>query len=171
MGIGITGITKIGHKVGAFADADLVTHPIYDGRATGLTYAPFVNRRAGSAHTGFGIASLTPGGATETTIHAFEKGVFVLDGEFDFLRDGHAYRLSAGDFVLIPTAVPHAWRNSSDAEARCVMVESPQPKPPEGWQDTWFTGPVSWPDAITLANLGAPRLSGFGHYDVENQPP
>ena len=75
MGIRATGITRIGLKVGTFADADLVTHPIYDGRATGLTYTPFVDRQAGSVHTGFGAASLTPGGATETTIHAFEKGV------------------------------------------------------------------------------------------------
>ena len=67
MGIRATGITKIGLKVGTFEDADLVTHPIYDGRATGLTYASFVDHQAGSVHTGFGAASLTPGGATETT--------------------------------------------------------------------------------------------------------
>lgn len=122
-------------------------------------------------HTGFGVAALAPGGATETTVHAFEKGVFVLDGELDVLRDGQAYRLSTGDFVLISTGVPHAWRNSGAAAARWVAVESPQPKPPEGWQDTWFTGPASWPDEIAAPDLVDPRTSGFGHYGVENQPP
>ncbi|MFT5181034.1 MAG: quercetin dioxygenase-like cupin family protein [Alphaproteobacteria bacterium] len=149
----------------------MVAHPVYADHATGLTYAPFVNRQVGSVHTGFGVAALAPGGSTEVTAHAFEKGVFVLDGEFEFLRDGHAYRLSAGDFALIPTTVPHAWRNSGDVEARCVMVESPQPKAPGGWQDTWFAGPASWPDEITVPDLSDPRLSGLGHYGVENQPP
>ncbi|MCZ6847008.1 MAG: hypothetical protein O7F69_14025 [Alphaproteobacteria bacterium] len=63
-------------------------HPIYNGHAAGFTYAPFANRQTGSVHTGFGVASLAPGGVTEVTVHAFEKGVFVLEGEFDFFRDG-----------------------------------------------------------------------------------
>ncbi len=122
-------------------------------------------------HTGFGVAALAAGGASETTTHAFEKSIFVLDGALDFLRDGHAYRLVAGDFALISTGVAHAWRNSGAAQARWVMVESPQPKQSGEWQDTWFSGPTSWPEAIAAPDLADPRTSGFGHYAVEQQPP
>ena len=136
-----------------------------------MSYAPFVNRHAGSVHTGFGVMELSPSGSTEVTAHAFEKGIYVIEGTLDVLRDGLPYRLSAGDYTLIPTATPHALRNGGNKKVSCVVVESPQPKSPEGWQDTWFYGEPVWPKKIEAPDLKDPRLMGIGHYNVNNQPP
>ncbi|PPR13444.1 MAG: hypothetical protein CFH42_01196 [Alphaproteobacteria bacterium MarineAlpha12_Bin1] len=159
------------HKVGSFSDSDLSPHPVYEKNSSGLLYSPFINRRAGSVHTGFGVMSLLPGGNTEMITNAFEKGLFVLDGNLDLMRGEESYELSKGDFALIPTAVPHAWRNSSKSDVRWVVVESPQPKDPGQWQDTWLSGPVIWPEKISKLTLDDPRLSGMGNYNVKNQPP
>ena len=129
-----------------------------------MSYAPFVNRHAGSVHTGFGVMELSPSGSTEVTAHAFEKGIYVIEGSLDVLRDGLPYRLSAGDYTLITTATPHALRNGGNKKVSCVVVESPQPKSPEGWQDTWFYGAAVWPKKIVAPDLKDPRLIGIGHY-------
>ena len=116
------------HKVDSFSESDLSPHPIYENNSSGLLYSPFINRKAGSVHTGFGVMSLLPGGSTEMITNAFEKGLFVLGGDLDLIRGEKVYKLTEGDFALIPTAVPHAWRNSSKNDVRWVVVEAPQPK-------------------------------------------
>lgn len=159
------------HHVGRFAESDLLPHPIYGANAPGLTYAPFVTRLTGSVHTNFGVLGLAPGATTETMFHAFEKGVFVTSGALDLLVNGQAYRLEDGHHALIPTGTSHAFRNASDAPARWVMVESPQPKLPDGWRDTWFSGAADWPENAAAPDLADIRTSGFGKYTTSQQSP
>ena len=64
-----------------------------------------------------------------------------------------------------------AMENGGNNKVSCVVVESPQPKSPEGWQDTWFYGEAVWPKIIEAPDLKDPRLMGIGHYNVNNQPP
>ncbi|MCZ6840664.1 MAG: cupin domain-containing protein, partial [Alphaproteobacteria bacterium] len=91
------------HKVGRFDAATLAPHPIYDGHGSGLTWAPFIEHTDHTVHAAFGAMELASEGETELVSHAFEKALFVTDGELEINRDGHTYRLSAGDFILVPT--------------------------------------------------------------------
>jgi gentisate 1,2-dioxygenase len=50
---------------------------------------------------------------------------FVLDGEVGVEIDGHAMVARAGDLVLKPRAVPHAFWNAGDAPARFLEVITP----------------------------------------------
>lgn len=83
------------------------------------------------------------------------------------MRDGRAYRLAEGDFMLIPTGIAHAYRNVSDASARWVEMCAPQPKAPDAWQDTWFSGPSVWDGDAAPVDLRDRRTQMLGHYDYE----
>ncbi len=50
---------------------------------------------------------------------------FVLDGEVGVEIDGHAMVARAGDLVLKPRAVPHAFWNAGNAPARFLEVITP----------------------------------------------
>lgn len=159
------------HKVGRFDSADLAPHPIYDGHAEGLSWAPFIEHSDETVHAAFGAMELASDGETELISHAFEKALFVTGGELEVNRDGHVYRLSEGDFILVPTGVDHALRNRAPGTARWVEASAPQPKAPGGWQDTWFAGPAQWTQQAAPPDLRDPRIRMMGHYDPLQHPP
>lgn len=47
---------------------------------------------------------------------------YVLEGEIEFLLDGHWRRAAAGSTVFVPTGRVHAFRNASDRLARQLVV-------------------------------------------------
>lgn len=159
------------HKVATFDSTTLAPHPKYGDRAHGLNWAPFVEHADDTVHISYGIIEVAPGGETELTIQAHETGMYLLEGEIDVIRDGRAYRLVAGDFMLIPTGIAHAYRNAGSASARWVEMCAPQPKGPDAWQDTWFDGAADWPDAPALINLADRRDQMVGHYDIAQHTP
>ena len=159
------------HHVGRFADGDLLPHPVYGDQAPGLSYAPFVTRRTGSVHTNFGVLELVPGAKSETMFHAFEKDVFVMSGTLDLMIGEQVHRLGEGHHALIPTGTTHAFHNPSESAARWVMVESPQPKLPDTWRDTWFSGAGEWPTDAQAPDLADIRTTGFGKYADSQLPP
>jgi len=85
-----------------------------------------------------GISSLRPNGNIASLIHAFEKGIYVLNGELELNRDGHTFTLSADDFALIPYGTPYSLRNSAAKKTRWLEMQAPQPKVAGNWQDTYF---------------------------------
>ena len=159
------------HHVGRFADGDLLPHPVYGDQVPGLSYAPFVTRRTGSVHTNFGVLELAAGTKSETMFHAFEKGVFVMSGTLDLMIGAQVHRLGEGHHALIPTGTTHAFHNPSESAARWVMVESPQPKLPDTWRDTWFSGPCEWPTDAQAPDLADIRTTGLGKYADSQLPP
>ncbi|MDA0786942.1 MAG: cupin domain-containing protein [Proteobacteria bacterium] len=159
------------HKVATFDNAMLAPHPKYGAHAHGLNWAPFVEHADETVHISYGIIEVTPGGETELTIQAHETGMYVTEGEIDVIREGRAYRLVAGDFMLIPTGIAHAYRNAGSAAARWVEMCAPQPKAPDAWQDIWFDGAADWPDAPALINLADRRDQMVGHYDIAQHTP
>ena len=51
---------------------------------------------------------------------------FVLEGEVDVDVDGERFRLGPGDALTFGAAVPHTWRNASDARgARILWILAP----------------------------------------------
>ena len=159
------------HKVGRFDPADLAPHPIFDGHADGLAWAPFIAHADTTVHAAFGVMELASNGETELVSHAFEKALFVTGGEIEINRGGRVYRLVEGDYILVPTATEYALRNRAPGVARWVEMAAPQPKAPDGWQDTWFAGPADWTQQAAAPDLRDPRNRMMGHYDPAQHPP
>jgi len=153
------------HKIGTFDPAAYAPHPKYAFHAEGLNWAPFVEHSDDTVHVSYGMMELAPGGASEVTVQAHETGLYVTDGEVEILRDGVAHRLGAGDFMLIPTGISHAYRNTSSAPVHWVEMCAPQPKAPDGWQDTWFSGAANWPDDVHPVDPRDRRAPMLGHYE------
>src|SRR5262245_33829230 len=110
----------------------------YDGHAEGYERASLMDRSRGSVHMGAAICRLNPEGSVAPCMHAYEKGIYLLDGEVELLRGDSACRLARDDYALIPCGAPYALRNTGHVAARWFEMAAPQPKPPGGWQDTYF---------------------------------
>lgn len=153
------------HKIGTFDPKTLSPHPKYGDHANGLNWAPFVEHVDETVHISYGVIEVVAGGETQMTTQAHETGIYMTSGEIEVMRDGRTYLLTEGDFMLIPTGIEHAYRNTGGVPARWVEMCAPQPKAPDAWKDTWFSGPASWDSEAAPINLRDRRASMLGHYD------
>src|SRR5215472_13277619 len=87
-----------------------------------------VGEETGSAHTGFAIGCLEPGGSLPAHVHSFEESFYVLDGVGVIdLPDG-AYQVGSGDYGLIPVGTAHAWRNLGSTPVSWAEMAGPAPR-------------------------------------------
>jgi mannose-6-phosphate isomerase-like protein (cupin superfamily) len=152
------------YSVGKFDESRFAVPHGFQQHSRGYGRVSLVDHSVGSVHTGFGICQLLPEGRVACCVQASEKGIYVLQGEIEMMRDKEAFRLAADDYALIPYGVSHAFRNAGNQPARWVEVQSPQPKPPGGWQDTIFVGDADWPAEIIRPAMGDPRIQRLGHF-------
>ncbi|HET9902215.1 MAG TPA: cupin domain-containing protein [Xanthobacteraceae bacterium] len=143
---------------------------VYEGRARGLSRIALLDRATGSVHVGYAMNTLAPGGEIERCLHAYEKAIYVIEGALELERDGYLFALPAGGYALVSTALPHALRNAGGTPARWVEVCAPQPKPADGWQDTFFLGPADWRGAQEGPPLGDPRARLIGRSEGTMPP-
>ncbi len=128
-----------------------------------------VSRATGSVHTEACVSRLQPGGHIDACVHAFEKGIYVFEGEIEVLRAGDHIQLPTDGYALIPYAAPHAIRNVGPVPARWFEILSPQPKPASAFRDTFFTGENTWPAGE--AKAGRVATQGVGRFKPENPIP
>lgn len=159
------------HAFREIEDGLFTVPAFYKSRSSGYRRADLIGRKEGSVHMGFRISELQPGGSIDGHIHSFEKGVFVLDGELELNRDGKAIRLARQDYALIPTGVPHAFRNRGKTAARWIEKCGPQPKDDGDWQDSFFVKPMAWPADETITGAAVPLARMSGHFDKSQLPP
>jgi len=57
--------------------------------------------------------------------HAFEEFFYILVGEFHFELGGERLLAKAGDFVHVPSNIPHAFQNATGENAKLLMVARP----------------------------------------------
>jgi quercetin dioxygenase-like cupin family protein len=57
--------------------------------------------------------------------HAGPESFYVLDGALEFLIDGEVGQAQSGWFVLVPEGVGHTFGNTSDEEARLLIIHMP----------------------------------------------
>ena len=100
-----------------------------EGR-TGVTYAAGVSRTSAGAHgLSLQVATLPPGARSRVHRHdAHESAAYVVDGEL-ILWSGerleHEAVAGPGDFLYIPSGVPHMVRNGSEiAPALAVLART-----------------------------------------------
>jgi quercetin dioxygenase-like cupin family protein len=123
----------------------------------------------GAVHTGFGISELDPDGRVEDHVHSFEETFYVLEGSVVAETPEAAVELVPGDYGMVPTGVPHAWRNASAQPARWADLFTPQPRPWFGG-DTYFVPPRPERETIRV-DPRDPRTRSFGHIDPGNMDP
>lgn len=87
-----------------------------------------VGEAAGAVHTGFGVCELDPGGSMPTHVHSFEESIYVVEGTGIVDTSEGSFRVSAGDYGLVPVAVPHRWRNDGDSVVRWAEMQGPVPR-------------------------------------------
>jgi len=116
-----------------------------------------VGEEGGAVHTGFGICEMDPGGSLPAHVHSFEESVFVVDGSGVLDTSEGSFRLSAGDYGLIPVWVPHRWRNDGDATVRWAEMQGPVPRDRHGG-DTFLV--PSLPQADPIVPTRATRARG-----------
>ena len=149
--------------VGKLEDLLFAVPAGYENRSHGYERASLMDRGGGSVHMGAAIGRLHPEGCMAPCIHAYEKGIYLLEGELEVMRGESAFRLSKDDYALIPCGVPHAIRNTGAVPARWFEMAAPQPKPPGGWQDTYF-GNAQWPSHIVAPDFDGTDTKLVGRF-------
>ncbi|BCB84959.1 hypothetical protein Psuf_022720 [Phytohabitans suffuscus] len=120
-------------------------------------------------HTGFAVCELAPGASVPSRVNWFEESVFLLSGSAVMDTPGGSYRLGPGDYGLVNTGVPYAWRNPGDESARWAQMQAPQPR---GRLDG-DTLPVALaaPGPVLPVDPRDPRTQSFGHISPRHMDP
>ncbi len=158
------------YHVGKYDESRFAVPDGYAGNASGFERVSLVNRATGSVHTEACMARLQAGGSINTCMHAYEKGIYVFEGELELLRAGEVIRLPADAYALIPYAAPYAIRNAGSTTARWFEILAPQPKPPGAFKDLFFTGENAWP-VHNSGVTGEAAQKGVGRFKAENPIP
>jgi quercetin dioxygenase-like cupin family protein len=129
--------------------------------ATGFSRWTAVNESS-AVHTGFGICALEPGGSVPAHVHSFEESFYVVEGSPVLETTEGAYRFGPGDYGLLPTGIPHAWRNDDGGvPARWAEMLAPQPRSQFGG-DTYVVPSLGSRPAEPI-DVRDPRNRLFGH--------
>jgi len=153
--------------VGKYDPSGFLLPAAYAGHACGYERISLINRGTGSVQAEACISRLNPGGRIAACMHAYEKGIYVFEGEIELLRDKEHIRLPADGYALVPYAVSHAIRNVGTNTARWFEILAPQPKPASAFKDTFFTGDDAWPEKCAPATSHLPHKS-VGQFKPEN---
>lgn len=141
----------------------------YQAHSTGFTRATYVDHSVQSVHMGTGICSLESAGMIERHLHSFEETFYILEGTILVQIGDEAYSLKAGNFGLISTGVKHAWRNLGDSPARWLEMQSPQPRPADYGQDTFFVA-GDLPEQAPIFDAGTMSSTILGYFDESQLP-
>ena len=57
--------------------------------------------------------------------HPFEEWFYILEGSFLFKVAGMPFSVAVGDFVHAPSNEPHVFQNTSDKDARMLVIAKP----------------------------------------------
>jgi quercetin dioxygenase-like cupin family protein len=101
----------------------------YEAGSEGHRRLPIVDRAAGSVHQLVTVGELDPQGRVDSHAHAYEEGLYVLEGELAMSIAGTEERLAADDYVFVEAGVAHALANPSAMAARWFELGAPQPGP------------------------------------------
>ncbi len=148
------------HAVSKIDPAAAQTPKLYQSHSLGFRRATYVDRAMGSVHMGTGICFLDPNGSIQLHLHSFEESFYILEGNVLAQIGDETYALGPGNFGLIPTGVPHAWRNSGSTAVRWLEMQAPQPREADYGKDTFFTTAAPAQGATTP----------IGHFDESQLP-
>ncbi|WP_329332409.1 cupin domain-containing protein [Streptomyces sp. NBC_00663] len=152
------------HLVRRAADAPT---PQYDEH--GHRREELVGEGDGSAHTGFGVCEIRPDGRVGAHVHSYEESFHLLDGAVILDVPEGSYLLEEGDYGLLPTGVPHAWRGVGATGARWADMLAPVPRARYGY-DTLPVPDLPVRDPVRI-DVRDPRTRSFGHFEPAQMDP
>ncbi|MFI9828630.1 cupin domain-containing protein [Streptomyces sp. NPDC051913] len=152
------------HLVRRAAD---VPAPEYDEH--GHRRRELVGEADGSTHTGFGVCEMRPDGRVGAHVHSYEECFHILDGAVILDVPEGSYLLEEGDYGLLATGVPHAWRGVGDTGARWADMLAPVPRARYGY-DTWPVPDLPARDPVRI-DVRDPRTRSFGHFEPAQMDP
>ncbi|MEU9171141.1 cupin domain-containing protein [Streptomyces sp. NPDC048420] len=152
------------HLVRRATDAPEPSHDEHGYRRREL-----VGEGDGSSHTGFGVCELRPDGSVAAHVHSYEESFHILDGSVVLDVPEGAYLLEEGDYGLLPTGVPHAWRGTGDTGARWADMLAPVPRARYGY-DTQAVAPWAPREPVRI-DVRDPRTRSFGHFEPAQMDP
>ncbi|MGW1957995.1 cupin domain-containing protein [Streptomyces sp. NPDC001920] len=138
-----------------------VPEPPYD--ELGYRRRTLVAEDDGSVHTGFGLCGIRPDGRVAAHVHSYEESFHVLYGAVILDVPEGSYLLDEGDYGLLPTGVPHAWRGAGDSSGRWADMLAPVPRARYG-HDTQAVPALPERDPVRI-DVRDPRTRSFGHFE------
>ena len=137
--------------------------------ARGYAEAAVVGEADGAVHTGFAICALDAGGVLPPHVHSFEESFYILEGDGVVETAESSFLVSPGDYGLLPTGVPHAWRNDGSAEVRWAQMQGPAPRTRFGG-DTYQV-PALHGHEVQAVDVRDPRTRRLGTITPDHMDP
>lgn len=144
-----------------------VPEPPYD--ELGYRRRTLVGEDDGSVHTGFGLCGIRPDGRVAAHVHSYEESFHVLYGAVILDVPEGSFLLEEGDYGLLPTGVPHAWRGAGDVAGRWADMLAPVPRARYG-HDTQAVPALPERDPVRI-DVRDPRTRSFGHFETAQMDP
>ena len=89
-----------------------------------LTYK-VTAEQTGGAYSLFEDTVPPKGGAPPHIHHREDESFYVVEGEFEFFRDGETIRAGAGSLVYVPRGSLHAFENVGEGRGRLLLSQTP----------------------------------------------
>ena len=83
------------------------------------------SQRTGGAYSLFEVVTQPGAGPPPHVQHREDEALYVLEGEYEFLVDGHTLRAWAGSLVYVPKGALHAHRNVGELPGRMLTTHTP----------------------------------------------
>ncbi len=156
------------HFVGR-VDWSFVERPFPDSAtSSGLARVVLVGPEQGATHTELAAGGLASGGWIARHVHAYEEGLYLLEGELVLEIDRHVHRLVAGDYALMPVGTPHTLAATGDPPRWLSVGTPPRRSPGRGAPDTIYASTPPDVEALLARSRrlhsGDPLRRFVGHY-------
>jgi mannose-6-phosphate isomerase-like protein (cupin superfamily) len=89
-----------------------------------LTYK-VTAEQTGGAYSLFEGTVLPQEGTPPHIHHREDESFYVVEGEFEFLKDGETIRAGAGSLVYVPKGGLHAFKNVGEEKGRLLLSQTP----------------------------------------------
>jgi mannose-6-phosphate isomerase-like protein (cupin superfamily) len=137
--------------------------------ATGYRRGMAVGEDDHAVHTGFMISELDADGEIPWHVHSFEESFYVVAGTLAIDTAEGSFRVSEGEYGVVPTAMPHRWRNLSQQPGRWAEMQAPAPR--AAYQDDTFVVAGPRDEQAVDVDVRDPRNRYFGKITPSQMDP
>jgi mannose-6-phosphate isomerase-like protein (cupin superfamily) len=147
-------------------DDELAVLPAdYRDHAEGFRRQDFIGREFGSHHMTMSTAILDPDGRIDTTVHSYEKSLWILGGELTLTMLGQTLALRPNDCAVVPVGVAHQLSTGATG-ARWLEMSAPvRLLLDDHRRDTFFLPEDGAPGQAAQVDLRDPRNRHFFRFD------
>jgi quercetin dioxygenase-like cupin family protein len=83
------------------------------------------SEQTGGAYSLFEVTTQPHGGPPPHVQHREDESFYVLEGEYEFLVEGHTTRAGAGSLTYVPRGNLHAHKNLGEGASRMLVSQTP----------------------------------------------